>query len=224
MGHVPHLYLPAPWQDTALSIDAAGLHHLRRALRRSDGDPVTYTDGAGVFGDGRLDGDRVIRGSETQLPRPVRPVIAVAAPSQRDRVRFLVEKVAELGTLDLWWIRTRFGEGRPPAADKAHAWSRSALEQSRSAWLMEVGTAPVDVTDLPAGTVFADRTGSQGIDLGEVRCVAIGPEAGWSADEVPEAAPRVTLGSTVLRVETAAMAAAVLANSCRPWNPDHSEW
>ena len=215
MGHVPHLYIPAPWQDTALSIDPAAVHHLRRALRRSDGDPVTYTDGVGALGDGHLEGDWIIRGSETTVPRPSRPVIAVAAPSQKDRVRFLVEKVAELGTLDLWWIRTRFGEGRPPAPDKAQAWSRSALEQSRSAWLMQVGTAPVDFSDLPAGTVFADREGSEVSDLARASCVAIGPEAGWSADEVPVTAPRVSLGPMVLRVETAAMAAAVLANSAR---------
>lgn len=216
MGHVPHLYLPAPWQDTAVSVDAAGLHHLRRALRRSDGDPVTYSDGAGVVGEGRLESDWIVRGSETTVPRPIRPVIAVAAPSQKDRVRFLVEKVAELGTLDLWWIRTQFGEGRPPSIDKAQAWSRSALEQSRSAWLMQVGTTPVDLSDLPDGTVFADRTGTESVDLGLAPCVAIGPEAGWSADEVPDTAPTVSLGPMVLRMETAAMAAAVLANSGRP--------
>ncbi|MEX1004107.1 MAG: RsmE family RNA methyltransferase, partial [Acidimicrobiia bacterium] len=224
MGHVPHLYLPAPWQDAAVAVDAVGLHHLRRALRRSDGDPVSYTDGAGVLGDGHLDGDRIVRGIEKTVPRPSRPVIAVAPPSQKDRVRFLVEKVAELGTLDLRWIRTRFSEGRPPAADKAAAWARSALEQSRSAWLMQVGTEHVDMSDLPEGTVFADRTGSRTVDLGAAPCVAIGPEAGWSADEVPERAPRVSLGPMVLRVETAAMAAAALANSNDPSNPDHSEW
>lgn len=224
MGHVPHLYVPAPWPDTAVTIDPAGVHHLRRALRRSDGDPVTYTDGAGSIGDGHLDGDRIIRGSESHVPRPIRPVIAVAAPSQKDRVRFLVEKVAELGTLDLWWIRTRFGEGSPPSADKAHAWSRSALAQSRSAWLMQIGTAPVDIAELPVGTVFADRTGSEGVDIGAAPCVAIGPEGGWAPDEVPDLAPRVSLGPTVLRVETAAMAAAVLANSGHSRDPDHSEW
>lgn len=224
MGHVPHIYVPGPWHDTELGVDAAGLHHLRRALRRTDGDPVTYTDGAGIFGEGRLGGDRIIRGSETQVPRPVRPVIAVAAPSQKDRVRFLVEKVAELGILDVWWIRTRFGEGKPPAADKAHAWSRGALEQSRSAWLMQIAAAPVDVTDLPVGTVFADQTGSRDADLGQVPCVAIGPEAGWSSVEVPDGARTVALGSSVLRVETAAIAAAVLASFGARWIPDHSEW
>ena len=224
MAHIPHLYLPAPWEDIALSVDPAGLHHLRRALRRVDGDPVTYTDGAGVVGDGRLDGDRIMRGDEATVPRPRRPVIAVAAPSQKDRVRFLVEKVAELGTLDLWWLRTRFGEGRPPANDKAQAWSRSALEQSRSAWLMQIGTVPVDIADLPAGTVFADRSGPGAVELGNASCVAIGPEAGWSADEVPESAPKVSLGPMILRVETAAMAAAVLANSGDTRNSNHSEW
>jgi RsmE family RNA methyltransferase len=38
--------------------------------------------------------------------------------------------------------------------------------------------------------------------------VVIGPEGGWSADEIPEEAVRYDLGETVLRVETAALVAA----------------
>ena len=224
MAHIPHVYVPGPWRGESLSLDSSASIHLRRALRRSDGDPLTYTDGTGVVGEGRLEGDLVVRGTERTVARPSRPVIAVAAPSNKDRARFLVEKLAELGTLELWWIRTRFGEGRPPSADKARAWSRSALEQSQSAWLMHVGEDPVDIASLPEPTVFADTAGSTTVDLGSAACVAIGPEGGWSDEEVPAAAPRVSLGPAILRVETAAIAVAVLGNAHHPWNPDHSQW
>jgi RsmE family RNA methyltransferase len=38
--------------------------------------------------------------------------------------------------------------------------------------------------------------------------VAIGPEGGWSHDELAAAATTVSIGATVLRVETAAIVAA----------------
>jgi RsmE family RNA methyltransferase len=38
--------------------------------------------------------------------------------------------------------------------------------------------------------------------------VAIGPEGGWTDDELARARDRVDLGATILRVETAALAAA----------------
>mgnify|MGYP002076409617 CR=1 FL=1 len=42
--------------------------------------------------------------------------------------------------------------------------------------------------------------------------VAVGPEGGWAPGEVPDGLPTVGLGRTVLRVETAAVVAAVLAH------------
>ena len=45
---------------------------------------------------------------------------------------------------------------------------------------------------------------------GDDAVVAIGPEGGWTAEEIGLAADRVSLGPHVLRVETAAVVAATL--------------
>ena len=45
--------------------------------------------------------------------------------------------------------------------------------------------------------------------------IAIGPEGGWSSKELEVAASTVSLGPQILRVETAAVAAAVLMASHR---------
>lgn len=185
--------------------------HLSRGLRRSDGDAVSYTDGFGRIGEGTVAGRGVARGAERDVPRPVGPVMAVAPPGARERVRFLVEKLAELGVMELWWLTTRRGEGRPPSPERVGSWRVAALEQRRGAWLMTVAAAPVDVASLPAGTRFADRGGGEPLQLDEAPCVAIGPEGGWAADEVPAGARRVSLSDSMLRVETAAIAAAVRA-------------
>lgn len=223
MGHVPHLLVPGPWDAPIIPLDDSARHHLRKALRRSDGDPVTYTDGLGRRGEGALADDGVVRGEEAEVARPIRPVIAVAPPADKDRVRFVVEKLAELGTLELWWLETRYGEGRVPAASKVEAWCRAALEQSRAAWLTTVRSNLVAIGDLPEGTVFADQSGAAA-NLARVPCIAVGPEGGWSPDELPETAQTVSLGATVLRVETAAIASAVIANSRCSSESDHSEW
>lgn len=210
MAHVPHLLLAEPWEGETISLDHETSHHIATVLRRQPGDPVTYTDGAGAFGEGVLVEGAVRRGPESAVSEPPITVLAVAPPSARDRARFLVEKLAELGVAELIWLRTRHGEGRPPSPDKVGMWCRSALEQSRGTWLMRV-SGPVSISELPPGTVFADSTGER-VDLTGVPCVAVGPEGGWAPDEIPAGASTVALGTTVLRVETAAIVAAVRAS------------
>src|SRR5690606_41001555 len=60
-----------------------------------------------------------------------------------------------LGVARLLWVRTRFTEGRPPPAAKSKAWAEAALEQSRGAWLMDIGQCALSDLD-PIGLVVAD--------------------------------------------------------------------
>jgi RsmE family RNA methyltransferase len=212
VAHVPHVLITGSWEADVLVLDPAKVKHLTTVLKRSAGDHISYTDGVGRFGTGSLVRGGIVRGEERVHPRPHRPTIAVAPPANRERARFLVEKLAEVGTLDVWWLVTRFGQGRPPASPKVRSWCEAALEQSRSAWLMTVRPDPVPVDELPVGTVFADRAGTPTTSLPSAPCIAVGPEGGWAPDELPFEAVRVSLGEGVLRVETAALVAAVTAN------------
>jgi 16S rRNA (uracil1498-N3)-methyltransferase len=219
MGHVPHLYLAPPWQDSAVELGDDHLHHLTRVLRLRDGDGVSYTDGAGVMGTGQYLAGRVERGEEHRVPRPRTVTLAVAPPSPRDRLRFLVEKAAELGVARLLWTRTAHTEGRPPPDDKARAWVLAALEQSRGTWLMELGT--IDPADLdPADLVVADPGGAPEPPPGR-HTVLVGPEGGLASGEIPEGAARLSLGSAVLRVETAAILASFALITGPGHDPDH---
>ena len=219
MGHVPHLYLPPPWDGQELLLTDDHQHHLRRVLRLTDGSPVSYTDGAGGRGEGTLRSGVVVRGSETRADRPQPEVsVAVAPPGKPARVRFLVEKLAEMGIDNLYWLSTRYGEGRPPGPGKAEAWARSALEQSRGDWLLRFA-GPVTVSELPeAPTLWvAERERQPLPSVVEGGIVVIGPEAGFLEGEIPVSAKRVGLGARVLRIETAALvgAAALLDRSGR---------
>jgi 16S rRNA (uracil1498-N3)-methyltransferase len=216
VGHTPHLFLQQPWAPNALPIPATAAHHLARVLRLDAGATVTYTDGAGNRGEGHLLEGTVIRGEEHRVDPPaVAITVAVAPPHDKDRLRFMIEKLAELEVRRVVFLKTRFGAGRLPDLFKSTAWVVGALEQSRGNWLMEVAPGWTDVGELAGPALFfADQDGPDyhGPAPATVT-VAIGPEGGWSPGEIPEGAIRLGLGRTVLRVETAAIVAAGLLRS-----------
>jgi 16S rRNA (uracil1498-N3)-methyltransferase len=146
----------------------------------------------------------------------------VAPPRSGDRVRFIVEKAAELEIAAVRWLRTSRTEGRVPRPDKLAAWAIGALEQSGGAWRMEVAGTQATLEDV-IGRVHPDRpvlvADLDGMPIARVRTavagaerivVAIGPEGGFAAGEVPSGVTRIGLGDRVLRVETAAIAAAAV--------------
>ncbi len=205
--HTPHLVVGGPWSDSeVLPLTITQWRHLTKALRLGDGDDVTYTDGLGTIGRGSLGHQQLVRGEETLVP-PMKPLtVAVAPPNNKDRQRFLVEKLAELGVIRLRWLRTSYGANRPAAPPKVFSWVLAAVEQSRGAWLMEVDTEMVGWADLEGPLVVCDQTGSA--TVGIAHTVVIGPEGGWAPEEVPADVEVWNLGPNVLRTETAAIVAA----------------
>jgi 16S rRNA (uracil1498-N3)-methyltransferase len=85
--------------------------------------------------------------------------------------------------------------------------------QSRRAFLPIVE----DVTPLLAlagdGVALAEADGGS-LDSG-VSVVAVGPEGGWSVEELAACPRHVDLGPTILRAETAALVAGVLLTGIR---------
>lgn len=215
MGHIPHLLVPGPWPGPRLPLSDAQRSHLFKVLRAQEPAPVSYTDGAGVLGWGRLGQGEIARGEESSIPRPTDLTVAVAPPSSRQRARFLVEKLTELGVARIAWVRTRHSEGRPPPEGKVAAWVEAALEQSRGAWKPEVTEAKIGDFP-PAKTVVAHPDGAGRITRGSDLVLLIGPEGGLAEDEIPAGAQRLSLGPTVLRVETAAIVGTVLASMPHP--------
>lgn len=217
--HTPHLYLVGPWSGSRIGLEGEARRHLAKVLRIEPGSDVTYTDGAGRMGAGVFDGDVIERGSERMLIRESALAVAVAPPKNSSRLRFVVEKLAELGVARLVWLATEYSEGRPPRPEKAMAWSKAALQQSRGSWLMDI-SGPVTVGELDGFGVpiFADHGGGSVDDLRLVAdpVLCVGPEGGFAADEIPDDAICLALGTTILRVETAAVVgAALLGNGLR---------
>ena len=206
MKHIPHLVVGAPWEGDPLDLSIVQWKHLTKVLRSSRGDPVTYTDGLGRIGEGVLRNRAIERGEESKVPRATELIMAVAPPANKDRQRFLVEKLAELGVARLDWVRARQGKNRVAAGPKVFSWVLSAVEQSRGAWLMETSPDLVDWADLEKPVVVCQPGGET--RQPQARTVLIGPEGGFAEEEIPKDAVRWELSPTVLRVETAALVAA----------------
>lgn len=206
MRHTPHLVIAAPWEGPSLSLSEAQWRHLDKVLRASRGDPVTYTDGLGTFGTGILGSQVVERGDEEEKVRPTQLTLAVAPPASKDRQRFLVEKLAEIGVARLLWLETRHGKNRITSASRVLSWILAAVEQSRGAWLMEASTDLVRLNDLEGRLLICRPGGKSGPIQADV--VVIGPEGGFAEGELPQGVHLWDLGPNVLRVETAAIVAA----------------
>lgn len=206
MKHIPHVVVAAPWDDDVLELSIVQWRHLSKVLRMGRGDRVSYTDGLGRVGSGVLASHAVERGDEREVPRPSKLTVAAAPPASKDRQRFLVEKLAELGVARLQWLSTRHGKERTASSSKVFSWALAAVEQSRGAWLMETPQDVVGIEDLEAPVVYCHPGGSA--ETPRARTVVVGPEGGFADDELPENADLWDLGPTILRVETAAVVAA----------------
>ncbi len=205
--HQPHLLVTAQRGEGEIPVADETRRHLEKVLRISES-PVTYTDGAGLLGSGVYRDGLIFRNSERFVARPDEMVVAVAPPHSSSRSRFIVEKLAEMGVAKLAWLQTRHGEGRSPRPEKATGWARSALEQSRGAWLLEtVGSIDIEAVASLGTPVFASVGGRPAGEIDPVSepVLCVGPEGGFASGEIPDGALAVNLGSTVLRVETAAI-------------------
>ena len=208
--------------------------HLIRALRARVGQEFDVATGA-VLRRGRIatiqDG-RVEFELGEEVPAAAIPnVTLLLAIFKFDRMEWAIEKCTELGVSRIVPVIARRTDAHlaSAATKRAERWRRIALqssEQSRRA-------APPEITDsmkLPAATalpghlriVLAESEKQTSLrDVldsadGEI-LLAIGPEGGWAEDELQLFQKAgwtcASLGSTILRAETAAIAAVAVAIS-----------
>ena len=206
-------------------LDAADVHHLDKVLRLHPGEHVGVTDGQGGYlpcvyqGSGVLGPDGPVA---HEAPRT--PTLTVGfAPVKGDRPEWAVQKLTELGVDRVVLFPTHRTVVRWQAdrsalhAERLRRVARSAVMQSRQRWLPKVdlldGWQGLLVGAGEGGVALA-QPGAPGIRRG-VHTVLVGPEGGWSPQELAEVPSQVGLGEAVLRTETAAVAAGVLLGSLR---------
>ncbi len=152
-----------------------------------------------------------------------RPALTVAfAPVKGDRPEWVVQKLTELGVdriVPILTVRSVVrweGERGESSVERLRRVAREAAAQCRRAWLPEV-TAVSSLPDLELLTGIVPALASPGGDPPDLArpVVAIGPEGGWDQTELRNGVTTVDLGPTILRSETAAVAAGTLLCALR---------
>lgn len=202
--YVASVEAPEPSPDDA--------HHLFRVLRLRDGEVVTVSDGAGAWRTTEVAGGALRPSGEVHRePAPPTCTVAAAVP-KGDRAEWMVQKLTELGVgriLLLHCARSVVrweGERGAKQLARLQRVAREAASQSRRVWLPEVeGPVPFSVAAALPGATLAEPGGDPAL---QPSVVLVGPEGGFTPDELGVPLPRWGLVDTVLRVETAAIAAA----------------
>ncbi|MBC7782532.1 MAG: 16S rRNA (uracil(1498)-N(3))-methyltransferase [Burkholderiales bacterium] len=204
-------------------------HHARSVLRLVIGDEVELFDPSGRTARAVIDQlePAVALRVEFVADAPAVPDICIAsAVPKGDRADWLVEKLGEIGIARWVPLKTARSVVHPQGESKFDRWHRIATEaarQSRRVGVMEI--APL--TDLSVFLTTVDPTQASVLSTNPrsipftqflntkhqtPNTLLIGPEGGWSDNEVSTMHARgltgVSLGRTILRVETAAVVAA----------------
>lgn len=217
-------------------LGATDAHHLTRVVRRGVGEQVELFDGVGLRVRGTVsavsDAGVRVRVGVALPPLAPAPVRLVVGTMEAARLDLVAEKAAELGVAELIVIAGSRSRRAPDAA----AWQRRAarLERVIGAACRQCGRgrlmpvrglvpfAAIVGEDAGSDRILIDPRGTSPLhaalaDRDPVAPVtlAIGPDAGFAADEVAAATGAgwsvAQLGPAVLRAETAALAAATLA-------------
>jgi len=225
---------PENWQEGALVLSKEESHHLVRVLRARPGEQLRVVDGAGRVAECVLElaDSRAARVTieRVRTAPPLRPRrILVQAPAKGSRMDWLLEKATEIGCDEIWPAMTDRAVAKIARGEeekKRLRWEavvRAACKQSGNPWCPRIA--------LPASfdECLARAAGRPAIfgclapeakslkatvrDLlargAEEILVFIGPEGDFSPDETAKmlaaGVKPVTLGPTVLRVETAAI-------------------
>ncbi|MBS1242121.1 MAG: putative methyltransferase [Gemmatimonadetes bacterium] len=213
-----------------IALPASESHHFK--VRRGRGtERVRLVDGQGVVAEGHLASpDRVTVDSLHQVARPA-PLVLAVGTGDKERWGWLAEKAAEVGVTDLIPLETERTAGvasrlRVEHLDRLRRRALEAIKQSGSAWAPAIHD-PTTVAGLcrrPADGArwIADVAGEPPGpgSPGSALLVAVGPEGGFADGERRQLLEAgylpVRLGPHVLRFETAAIAAAVVAGVQRP--------
>jgi 16S rRNA (uracil1498-N3)-methyltransferase len=215
-------------------------HHLSLVLRMQPGEEVVAVEPDGAVWALRLfavSPDVVIAGRIERLPATTElRVVLVQGVGKSDKTSEVVQGAVEVGVSAVWPVITARSIVKLDAekrADRGMRWRRvaeAAAKQSQRTFVPEVSD-PVElrhVLGLIAGcdvalVAWEDAAGAPGVREalaaagareGSRVALVVGPEGGLTAEEVAEletaGAIPVSLGTTILRTETAGVVGAAL--------------
>lgn len=239
MKEARFFYVPDAKSQTELPLEEA--LHAVRVLRLKSGDEMFLMDGKGTFYEAEVTiaaTKRCMYEIRRELPQEQawngQIHLAMAPTKMMDRVEWMAEKATEIGFDHLSFLNCKLSERKVMRTVRLDKIIVSATKQSRKPWkpvissmvsLKEFVTQPREgkkfichcIEEIERKGLFDELCQPFG-DCADVT-VMIGPEGDFTPDEVRLAMDNgfvsVSLGSSRLRTETAALSAVMLANLAR---------
>ncbi len=223
--------------ESQLTLGEDAAHHMR-VLRLEAGARVQLADGQGSRGVGTVlriaKRNATVQVDQCDFLEPLPPVHLIVPIADRERMLWLGEKATELGASS--WRPVLFKRSRSVSPrgegstfqQKLRARMASALEQSGGAWLpVPYPDATVDtcIAAAPEGIRIVLEKGGIPIvpllqgDPSVPVTIVLGPEGGLESSELEQFGAAgfrsATLGGSLLRFETAGVAAVAVARAVR---------
>lgn len=218
-------------EPQSLTLPDEEAQHASRVLRLQAGDEIFLMDGRGNFYNATITESTKkacrydIIATMPQSPEwPYHIHLAMAPTKNMDRTEWMVEKATEIGINELTLLNCQWSERRIVKHERIERILVSAMKQSRKAWLPQLNdmTDFADFIAMPrSGQKFICHCHSDNLPLlkdqlshNDDALVMIGPEGDFSPAEVAAAEAAgfmsVSLGTSRLRTETAAIVATVM--------------
>ena len=201
--------------------------HIGKVLRKKEGDLLYITNGLGVLFKGIITFSNPnkciisITEKEIQSPKKYRLHLAVAPTKMNDRYEWFLEKATEIGIDEITPIICDHSERKVIKLERFERILQSAMKQSLQCYLPKINSA-ISFSDFLQKEnndqlliAHCEETEKQSLKdvltLQSTTTLLIGPEGDFSMQEIKKALAKeyipITLGTTRLRTETAAIVA-----------------
>lgn len=203
-------------------LDEDDRHHVMAVLRMRPGEHLTASDGNGRWRACRLgvDGGVESAGEIVVVEAPQPPLAVGIALTKGNRPELSVQKLTELGIERI----IPFVGARSVVRWEGERARRHLQRLRRVAREASMQCGRVTLPEVEDLTTFAAAAARPGVALAQLGAapptlahasVLVGPEGGWSDEELALGLPGIGLGPLVLRAETAAITVAALLAGLR---------
>jgi len=202
----PTVYTPdVDIGNNKVNLSASKLHHIKNVLRLRENSDINISNGKGHIMYGTLKEDFVLINNVKEFQKPNLIKIFIPFLREKNRFRYLIEKLVELNVAEIHIGETHNTQKINIKSEKIESWVVSAIEQSGSPFYPKIIYSKYIDFDL-FDTCF-DISGEQITNSKNINNFAIGPEGGWSKEELKNFKFKFMLTEFNLRSETAAITA-----------------
>lgn len=203
---IPTVYTPGvDIENNKIILTDSKLHHIKNVLRIRENNEINISNGKGHIMFGKLKKNFVLIDNVKEFQKPNNVKMFIPFLREKNRFRYLIEKLVELNVSELHIGETQNTQKINIKSEKIDSWVVSAIEQSGSPFYPNIiysKFVDFDIFD----TCF-DISGDQITNNKNITNFAIGPEGGWSEEELKNFKFKFMLTEFNLRSETAAITA-----------------